>query len=122
MAGREELNEEQVDALCAALDVPLVIPEEARPVFDAIVRSPNRTLYLLTPDTEPDAIRAAQRGDVAEHLAAHPGATEQELSESLVLPLWSVRCRLAELRGAPVPWVRKEKPADAKPSLLKPKQ
>lgn len=58
----------------------------------------------LTPDTEPEVIAAGQREEVAEYLAAHPRATEEQMSAALVLPVWSIRLRLAELRGQPVPY------------------
>lgn len=69
-----------------------------------------------------DEIRYVQRREVLMFLAAHPGASPERIGAALLLPLWSVRCRLAEIRGEPRPWVRKERPADPKPPLLKPKQ
>lgn len=49
-------------------------------------------------------IAAAQRAEVAAHLAAHPTATAEEVGAALVLPTWSVLCRLAELKGEPLPY------------------
>ena len=66
-------------------------------------RGANRT-YHLTPDTAPELIAKQQREEVAEYLAAHPRATEEQMSAALVLPVWSIRLRLAELRGEPVPY------------------
>jgi len=54
--------------------------------------------WQLTPDTEPDAIAASQRGDVAEALAAlGPTATVEQISELVVLPVWTVQRRLEEI-------------------------
>lgn len=58
---------------------------------------------VLHPETEPEAIREAQRRDVAAHLEAHPGATAAEIAEAVVLPLWNVERAVAELRGVPAP-------------------
>jgi len=49
-------------------------------------------------------IAARQRAEVADYLAAHPDATPEQIGAALVLPTWSVRLRLAELRGEPVPY------------------
>jgi hypothetical protein len=58
----------------------------------------------LHPSTGPGAIRDAQRAEVAAYLWDHPEATPAEVSAALVLPVWSVECRLAELRGLPLPF------------------
>lgn len=53
---------------------------------------------VLTPDTEPDAIAAAQRGDVADAVARlGPGATAEQIADDVCLPVWSVRRRLDEI-------------------------
>jgi predicted ArsR family transcriptional regulator len=44
-------------------------------------------------------IGAGQRAEVRAALAAEPGLSAEELSERLILPLWSVKRRLAELEG-----------------------
>lgn len=61
----------------------------------------------LHPDTAPEAIRAAHLREVADYYAAHPGATVAEASAALVLPEWTIECRLAEMAGAPVPYRRR---------------
>lgn len=49
----------------------------------------------MTPDTRPDAVAAAQAGDMADALRARGGsATAEELSADVLLPVWNVR-RLA---------------------------
>src|SRR5262249_29876090 len=56
--------------------------------------------YELTPDTEPEAIAAAQRAEVArarEFLTPLGRATAKRISDLVVLPVWVVRRRLAEL-------------------------
>lgn len=49
-------------------------------------------------------IAGRQRAEVVEYLAAHPDATPEQIGAALVLPTWSVRVRLAELRGEPRPY------------------
>ena len=54
--------------------------------------------WQLTPDTEPEAIAASQRGDVIEAMTAMgPTATVEQISDYTVLPVWTVRRRLDEL-------------------------
>lgn len=56
--------------------------------------------WQLTPDTEPEAIAASQRGDVAEAMAAlGPTASLEQISELVVLPVWTVQRRMTELTG-----------------------
>jgi hypothetical protein len=60
----------------------------------------------LHPDTEPEAIAAAQRDAVFE---AHRNATPEEISDRVDLPVWTVRRRLAELGlGPPVENAKKK--------------
>lgn len=56
-------------------------------------------------------IAGRQRAEVADYLAAHPTATPEQIGAALVLPTWSVRLRLAELRGEPVPYRPIRRPA-----------
>lgn len=56
--------------------------------------------WQLTPDTEPEAIAASQRGDVIEAMAAlGPTASLEQISELVVLPVWTVQRRMTELTG-----------------------
>lgn len=54
--------------------------------------------WQLTPDTEPEAIAASQRGDIAKAMATlKPTATLEQISELVVLPVWTVQRRLEEI-------------------------
>ena len=54
--------------------------------------------YELDDSTAPDAIAATQRADVAEALGRlGPGATAEAIADDVLLPVWTVRRRLAEL-------------------------
>lgn len=56
---------------------------------------------VLTRDTEPDAIAAAQRGDVADAVKRlGPDATVEQIAGDVCLPVWSVRRRLEEIATA----------------------
>ena len=50
------------------------------------------------PDTDPEAIAASQRGDVADaRRRLGPGATVEQIGDDVILPVWVVRRRLQEL-------------------------
>lgn len=54
--------------------------------------------WQLTPDTEPEAIAASQRGDVIEAMTAMgPTATVEQISDYTVLPVWTVQRRIQEI-------------------------
>ena len=54
--------------------------------------------WQLTPDTEPEAIAASQRGDVIEAMTAMgPTATVEQISDYTVLPVWTVQRRIEEI-------------------------
>lgn len=55
----------------------------------------------LSRETDPDKIGAGQRAEVRAFLAANPGAAAERVSEELILPLWTVRRRMAELGEGP---------------------
>lgn len=58
-------------------------------------------LYDMHPDTAPEAIRATQRGVVAEaRQRLGPHATPEEIGADVCLPTWSVRERIKELDTA----------------------
>lgn len=61
------------------------------------------TALELHPSTEPAVIAAQQRAEVAACRAADPRATPEDIAAELVLPVWSVEVRLAELDGSPIP-------------------
>lgn len=64
----------------------------------------------------PYSLADQHRREVAEHLAAHPGASVSDISASLCLPRWNVERALAALRGEalPAPVRKAHTPADRK--------
>ncbi len=56
----------------------------------------------LHESTDPSAIAATQRAEVAAYLDAVPFASVAEMIAALVIPLWLVECRMWELAGLPI--------------------
>lgn len=79
----------------------VAIPESLASLVSASLAGAGADLHH---STAPEAIRRAQRAEVAAHLALHPLATAAEVGHALDLPEFSVLMRLAELAGDPVPY------------------
>lgn len=57
----------------------------------------------LDPSAAPEALAEQHRREVAEHLTRHPGATVEELSAALTLPVWNITRAIAAIRGEALP-------------------
>lgn len=74
---------------------PLGPPKPAKQVYPVW----RRLSSWLTEDTSPEAIAAAQREAVAEAVRQLGGnATAEQISAAVILPVWSVKRRLKELK------------------------